>query len=328
MTKKEIIHQLEIHYTAFLAYISKLPEKQYLHSHQHKWTAGQQLEHLIKSVDPLVKFYSMSPQAIEHMFGKTNRTNQSYKQLTANYQKQLAAGGKAPNRFLPTPSTFDQRGEGLNQLSQLVHQLIDNTSKQEEAVLESHLIPHPLLGNLTLKEMLYNAIYHVQHHHQQTVEHIRPLISNYHLAQINIARMKGVNIDDPVMKEFVDNLEHINQIAEASEGFVWRMQDEENNATSFNPYNDEQVIVNVSVWESIEALKQYVFRSPHADFMRRRKEWFQKFGTSYTAMWWIEADTTPSIEEAVAKLDVLQQNGASEGVFDFSNTFPPPMLLT
>lgn len=101
MTKKEIIHQLEIHYTAFLACVSKLPEQQYQYSHQQKWTAGQQLDHLIKSIDPLVKFYGMSPQAMEQMFGKTKRANQFYKQLTTNYQEELAAGGKAPSRFLP-----------------------------------------------------------------------------------------------------------------------------------------------------------------------------------------------------------------------------------
>ena len=80
---------------------------------------------------------------------------------------------------------------------------------------------------------------------------------NYHLAEINIARMKGVNIDDPIMQEFVDNLDLINGLAESSPGFIWRLKDESDNATDINPYNDEQVIVNVSVWEDIESLKQF-----------------------------------------------------------------------
>ena len=80
---------------------------------------------------------------------------------------------------------------------------------------------------------------------------------NYHLAEINIARMKGVNIDDPIMQEFVDNLDLINGLAESCPGFIWRLKDESDNATDINPYNDEQVIVNVSVWEDIESLKQF-----------------------------------------------------------------------
>jgi len=79
-------------------------------------------------------------------------------------------------------------------------------------------------------------------------------MSNYHLAEINIAKMKGVDINDPIMKEFVDNLDLVNTLAENSEGFVWRLKDD-SNATNLNPYNDEQIIVNVSVWENIETLE-------------------------------------------------------------------------
>ncbi|MBM3427083.1 MAG: DUF3291 domain-containing protein, partial [Bacteroidetes bacterium] len=83
--------------------------------------------------------------------------------------------------------------------------------------------------------------------------------SNYHIAEINIARMKGVDIQDPIMKEFVDNLDAVNQVAEESEGFVWRLKDESNNATSLNPYQDEQILINVSVWNSIEALEEFMY---------------------------------------------------------------------
>jgi len=324
MTKAEITLQLELHYNSFLDYLKELSEKEYQYSYQHKWTAGQQLEHIVKSVEPLVKLYSMSPAAIEQMFGKTNQPNQSYEQLTATYKEKLAVGGKAPSRFLPVPNTFDQRADLLKTLHQLVHQLklIILSTKEED--LETLLIPHPLLGKISLKEMLYNAIYHVQHHHQQTIDYLQKQELKYHLAEINIARMKGITIDDPIMKEFADNLDAINQLAESSEGFVWRLKDEENNATSFNPYDDEQVIINISVWESVEALKQYVFKTHHADFMKRRKEWFQKFGKAYFAMWWVKAGTVPTLEEAVAKLDDLQKNGASEAVFNFKDLYPAP----
>jgi Domain of unknown function (DUF3291) len=145
------------------------------------------------------------------------------------------------------------------------------------------------------------------------------------LAEINIARMKGVNINDPIMQEFVDNLERVNTLAESSEGFVWRLKDEAgDDATSFNPYNDETVIINVSVWESIETLETFVYKTFHTDFLKRRREWFQIYGKAYTAMWWINDGEFPSLEEAVAKLDFLQKNGASQTVFDFRTKFDKP----
>jgi hypothetical protein len=139
------------------------------------------------------------------------------------------------------------------------------------------------------------------------------------LAEINIARMKGVNIQDPVMLEFVENLDKVNAIAESSEGFIWRLKDDNNNATAFNPYQDEQVIINVSVWENIETLEKYMYKTLHVEFLKRRKEWFQTFGKVYTAMWWIPAGKFPTIQEAIEKLGYLQAHGPSPDVFDFRN---------
>lgn len=149
-------------------------------------------------------------------------------------------------------------------------------------------------------------------------------MSTYQLAEINIARMKGVNINDPIMKEFVENLDKVNAIAESSEGFVWRLKDDNNTATALNPYHDEQVIINVSVWESIETLEHFMYKTFHSDFLKRRKEWFQTFGKAYTAMWWIPKGHFPTMQEAVDKLDFLQKNGASPVVFDFRKKFFPP----
>ncbi|WP_337966588.1 DUF3291 domain-containing protein [uncultured Flavobacterium sp.] len=149
-------------------------------------------------------------------------------------------------------------------------------------------------------------------------------MSHYHLAEINIAKMKGVDINDPIMKEFTDNLELINTLAENSDGFVWRLKDDSYNATNLNQYNDEQIIVNVSVWENIETLEYYMYKTFHSDFLKRRKEWFLKFGKAHTAMWWIPKGHIPTLEEAVEKLDYLQKNGVSELVFDLRNKFPMP----
>lgn len=149
-------------------------------------------------------------------------------------------------------------------------------------------------------------------------------MTEHHIAQINIARMKGVDIHDPVMKEFADNLDAVNAIAETSPGFIWRLKDESNNATSFDPYGDVRILINVSVWESIEALEDFMYRSFHSDFLRRRKEWFHSFGQSHTAMWWVPAGHTPTLQEAVDKLSHLQQHGPSADVFDLKTRFPKP----
>lgn len=151
-------------------------------------------------------------------------------------------------------------------------------------------------------------------------------MGEYQIAEINVARMKGVEINDPIMKEFVDNLDRVNALAESSEGFVWRLKDDSNNASSFNPYNDEQVIINVSVWQSIETLENFMYKTFHTEFLKRRKEWFHTFGKAYTAMWWISKGQFPTVQEAVEKLGYLQKNGASEIVFDFRKKYLQPQL--
>lgn len=148
----------------------------------------------------------------------------------------------------------------------------------------------------------------------------------FQLAQINIGRIKGVDINDPIMKEFKDNLDTINGLAESSKGFVWRLKDDQNNATSINPYEDVQVLINVSVWETIEDLEFFVYRTFHTDFLRRRKQWFQSYGKAFTAMWWIEAGHFPTIEEATYRLDYLQKNGPSAFAFDFKQKYPPSVV--
>ena len=147
----------------------------------------------------------------------------------------------------------------------------------------------------------------------------------YQLAQINIARMIGLTIEDPVMKEFRDNLDKVNALAESSPGFIWRLKDESNNAASFNPYNDEQVIINLSVWEDVASLEAFTYKTFHSDFVRRRKEWFQKFGKAYYALWWIPEGSFPTVDEAAAKLKQLQSKGPSAEVFTFRDSFEKPI---
>ncbi len=141
------------------------------------------------------------------------------------------------------------------------------------------------------------------------------------LAQLNISRMISANIQDPLMVDFVAQLDRINQLAESSKGFVWRLKDEGGNATSIQPFDDERIIVNMSVWESMDDLMEYVFKSAHSAVMRDRNKWFEKFGKASTAFWYIDEGHTPSLEEAKERLEYLQKNGATEYAFDSKNKY-------
>ena len=141
-----------------------------------------------------------------------------------------------------------------------------------------------------------------------------------HLAQLNIAKAKA-SLDDPLMKEFMDNLDPINAIADASQGFIWRLQDEEGDATSIQAFDDPNMIVNMSVWESIEALKDFLFKTHHLEFLKRKEEWFEKLSEANHVMWWIPIEHEPSVEEAKERLLYLKVNGESPYSFTFRSNF-------
>jgi hypothetical protein len=145
----------------------------------------------------------------------------------------------------------------------------------------------------------------------------------HHIAQVNIGRMLAP-LDHPIMAGFVASLDEINALAERSPGFVWRLQTEEGNATALRPYDDDRIMINLSVWESLEDLKTYVYLSAHAEVMRQRRQWFEKFEGIYLALWWIKAGHIPTIDEAKDRLEYLSSNGESEKAFTFKNPFAPP----
>ena len=145
----------------------------------------------------------------------------------------------------------------------------------------------------------------------------------HQLAELNVGRFRGADIHDPIMKEFADNLDKINALAESYDGFIWRLKDENNNATAFNPYEDERIAVNMSVWRNIESLENFAYKSGHVDFLRRKREWFENFGSAYLVLWWIPIDTLPTLKEAIARLDYLQLHGSTLHAFTFKNQFEP-----
>lgn len=144
----------------------------------------------------------------------------------------------------------------------------------------------------------------------------------YQLAQINIARLIAP-LDDPRIEEFVNQLDQINALAEQSPGFVWRLKDESNNATEINPYDDPLIIVNMSVWQSPEALMQFTYRSSHVEVFRNRKKWFLPLRQSHLALWWITQGNYPSAEDGKARLDYLDKYGESIEAFTFKKIHHP-----
>jgi hypothetical protein len=146
----------------------------------------------------------------------------------------------------------------------------------------------------------------------------------WHLAQLNIAKIIGENINDPVMEKFVAQLDEVNALAEGSPGFVWRLKDESNNATHLRPYQDDRIIVNLSVWETLGDLIEFVYRGRHAEVLRNRRDWFVNFGKPFVALWYVPSDKIPTVEEAMERLQSLQTQGPTPFAFDFKTKFPQP----
>ena len=142
----------------------------------------------------------------------------------------------------------------------------------------------------------------------------------FYLAQINIAKMLAP-INSPVMADFVANLDSINALAETSEGFVWRLKDESNNATAIKIFDDDFLIINMSVWKNINALFQFVYKSNHIEIFKRRKEWFEKMEEMHMAQWYVQAGHLPTVADAVERLNCLRNHGETPFSFSFKKKF-------
>jgi len=149
--------------------------------------------------------------------------------------------------------------------------------------------------------------------------------TRFQLAQVNIGRARG-EMTDPVMAGFVARLADINALADEDPGFVWRLQTEDGDATAVRPYGDTRILINLSVWADLPALRTYVYRSAHVEVMKRRREWFERFDRIFVALWWVPAGHRPSPAEAVARLAHLEQHGPTGFAFTFRDPFGPDGL--
>jgi len=148
------------------------------------------------------------------------------------------------------------------------------------------------------------------------------MTSRWHLAQINIARLREP-LDAPLLSDFVAALEPINALADAAPGFVWRLVGDGADATSVRAYDDAAILVNMSVWTSLDALATFVYRGPHTEVMRRRRKWFHPMDI-LLALWWVPAGHIPPVGEGVERLRHLQEHGPTPHAFSFRAPFGAP----
>jgi uncharacterized protein DUF3291 len=147
--------------------------------------------------------------------------------------------------------------------------------------------------------------------------------SGFHLAQVNVGRIRAP-LDSPKLKDFVNLLDPINALADGSPGFVWRLQSEDGNATSIRVFEDDRLLLNMSVWESVEALGAFAYETSHLDVLRRRREWFEVMTDAYLALWWIPAGSLPTLNDAKIRIEHIRKHGPTAYAFTLKTHFAPP----
>jgi Domain of unknown function (DUF3291) len=150
------------------------------------------------------------------------------------------------------------------------------------------------------------------------------VVSTHHIAQLNIALAKAP-LEDPLLADFMAQLDAVNAMAEASPGFVWRLKSDSGNATDIRAYDDPRMIVNMSVWESIDALFAFTYKTAHTKVMNRRKEWFESLPGPHMVLWWIAAGAVSTVVEAQRRLNHLALHGPTAEAFTFKARFAPPV---
>lgn len=173
MNKIEIQQRLKESHDQFIHYIQSLSPEDFQYSWNAKWTAGQQLDHIVKSAGPVKTAFSLPSFMLKLIFGKANRQSRNYDALVEKYKTKLVEGGQSTPRFLPAEIKFDQRDQLISKLNSIVSALTILINKFTEHQLDTLILPHPLLGKLTLREMLSFTVYHVGHHEKLTREYLQ-----------------------------------------------------------------------------------------------------------------------------------------------------------
>lgn len=171
MNKNEIMLQMQQNHDAFIKLVSSLNEKEFTYTIYSKWTAGQQAEHIVKAIKPVKLAFSLPLFVPKLLFGKANRPSRSYGELVKKYKDKLAAGGRASAAFIPPEISFHRQKNITASISSVIASLNKKIESKTEEELDNYILPHPLLGKLTYREMLYFTIHHV-YHHQKSVEEL------------------------------------------------------------------------------------------------------------------------------------------------------------
>jgi hypothetical protein len=149
-------------------------------------------------------------------------------------------------------------------------------------------------------------------------------MATFHIAQVNVAQAKADMASD-LMQGFVSRLDEINTLADGADGFIWRLKEDSGSATAIRVFDDPLLLINMSVWANLDALKHYVYKSFHVDLIKDRDAWFNKLGQSHQALWWIPVGHIPNVEEAQKKLEYIRKFGPSAEAFTFAKPHPMPM---
>jgi hypothetical protein len=171
MKREEVIGKLQDNHQAFIEYINSLTDEEFLVSQQSKWTAGQQLQHICLSVRP-VNLALLIPKFMLRLFFGKPREKRNYEELVHAYQNVLKNGGKAGAPYIPKSVGIHQKQKLINELTKLIDSLVEKINQLSEDDLDQHILPHPLIGKTSIREVLYFTIYHVKHHHEQLVNNL------------------------------------------------------------------------------------------------------------------------------------------------------------
>lgn len=176
MVQAEIFSELQVKHTSFIDYVNSLDETSFNFSHNEKWTAGQQLAHIDLSLKPLAKVLFFPKFILKRKFGRANRESKSYQALKEKYVMKLQGGGTANTAFRPEAIKVDQRKKIIEDIERSLERIYRRAGRYSEADLDFYILPHPLLGKLTIREMLYFTIYHVQHHEEITKRNLTEIM--------------------------------------------------------------------------------------------------------------------------------------------------------